>query len=828
MATTDRTSYGALPSYGSIHESTLQAPETSLERRVSPWSGFAKILTVLVGSLALVALVFANSTYVSPDQAAVPVLSLSNKAGDGWWWSVPTNRPTSAPTRPTPSPTVKPSPLPTTAPSAKPTTATPTWLPTAAPSVSPTKQPTPSPTAPTKQPTPSPTAPTPLPTLQSERVTQCSSVGTAICEKHTLLASSPSGLQYSGFKGTAEIPSAKLANTKIGAVYYSSDDGATSVQLSAADACTKSFTTYYDLTTKSPNRVRGRQGSYWSYTTEAVSFPIQQTLGGLAAGEDSDYAYLWYVCNPNTQYISTFAPTSRPTPAPTPKPTFTPQPTAPTKPTPTSKPTPKPTPKPSSSDDDQSDFGDSEENRRELVSPGQYSKTDFRRETAPRDDGRRLRYDPAAARKRTYKTYKAKYVYQESLVVGLCRASLSSKSKFTCSSFLYPTSEFESRFRTIRSVSSSTDGSVVGIVGDEGGLVVCKKSAGALSVSSCEYKSKDAFADVAFDSTGTKILVAPQTGFNLYTGNVAQFSSAMTATPKLAGPNNIAASWSSCAASDNFKSLACAQYGGYVYASSDSGATWAASSKTYFFGSLAMSGSGDTIVAGSPYSKPYLATSTFGLTWTDQSSCVSSYPTLAVSLTSGDSFFSSRDISMIKHYETNCVAGDKDCGEYDFCYLYQDSAMVYRYMGGSKTIYKSTLTYSDTSSNSTAYDDDFLRNDDAVNVIEDYADGWTWTTINTTESASYASATVSSDGAVIVAVIGEGSIQVSDDAGESWKSSHAAGKHVDWSDVITNADGSVIVAVSHEGLIYTSTDTGNTFTQADVAEDNFVSVKCSR
>jgi hypothetical protein len=43
-----------------------------------------------------------------------------------------------------------------------------------------------------------------------------------------------------------------------------------------------------------------------------------------------------------------------------------------------------------------------------------------------------------------------------------------------------------------------------------------------------------------------------------------------------------------------------------------------------------------------------------------------------------------------------------------------------------------------------------------------------------------------------------------------------------------DADGSVIVAVSHEGLIYTSTDTGSTFSQADVAEDDFVSVKCSR
>jgi len=146
---------------------------------------------------------------------------------------------------------------------------------------------------------------------------------------------------------------------------------------------------------------------------------------------------------------------------------------------------------------------------------------------------------------------------------------------------------------------------------------------------------------------------------------------------------------------------------------------------------------------------------------------------------------------------------------------------------GVKTIYKSALTYSETSSSSsssTAYGE---SEDDDADVIEDYAAGWTWTTLNTTKSASYASATVSSDGAVIVAVIGEGTIQVSKDAGESWESSKAAGKHVDWSDVITSADGSVIVAVSHEGLIYTSTDTGSTFSQADVAEDDFVSVKCS-
>jgi hypothetical protein len=142
---------------------------------------------------------------------------------------------------------------------------------------------------------------------------------------------------------------------------------------------------------------------------------------------------------------------------------------------------------------------------------------------------------------------------------------------------------------------------------------------------------------------------------------------------------------------------------------------------------------------------------------------------------------------MLKYYETNCIAGDADCGGYYFCYWYKQSSQSYVNKGGKQTIYKSALTYSETSSSSTAYgeSDDAAVTDD-VDVIEDYAAGWTWTTLNTTKSASYASATVSSDGAVIVAVIGEGTIQVSDDAGESWKSSKAAGKHVDWSDVTTS------------------------------------------
>ena len=392
---------------------------------------------------------------------------------------------------------------------------------------------------------------------------------------------------------------------------------------------------------------------------------------------------------------------------------------------------------------------------------------------------------------------------------------------------------FNAQFITVRSVHASSDGSIAAIVGDQGGLLICNMMNRFMP--RCDHKSWAKFGSVAFDNTGTNIIAAPDTGYNLKYGRVSDADSKWTSTANLAGPKGVAGSWSSCVASDSFSVLVCAQYGGYTYASRDSGVTWTASSSTYFFTSLAITSSGNSIIAGSSYSAPYVALSNDGLTWQEQKGCQASVPTNAVAITSTN-YYSARSVSITKKWRYSDPKRQRY--GYYFCYTAETTVngkTTYSGYQGTQSLYKSSTAKFSAENNGESDNDANTitvassSEDDDGSFTIDTSTEFVWSEYSNSKSASYESCAVSSDGTVIVGAIGEGGLEISVDSGDTWTTSTAAGKHVDWSDVSTSSDGSHIFAVTYNGSVYASNDYGVTLTKASVpVEDDFISVKCSR
>lgn len=393
---------------------------------------------------------------------------------------------------------------------------------------------------------------------------------------------------------------------------------------------------------------------------------------------------------------------------------------------------------------------------------------------------------------------------------SVCRVPLSGQGANSCLTFTqamktaFPTGFL---FTNIKRVTSSGDGSVAAVVGTERGLVICSKDA-AFTTVTCTQKSIARYASVAFDSTGTTILAAPVTGLAVRTGLVADdpdatYPSKWTSTPSLPNTKGKAASWTSCVASDSFKVLACAQNGGYVYVSRDSGSSWTASSKYSFYYNLAMTSSGSSFAAS-----PSLSVSANGLDWTAQTACSPSTSIYSVALSSSGSVYYTPSINTI----------------------YENSKGIWQY-DSKKSLYKTAATYTGTDGSSTDSAADGTADDTTADDATDDTNtdnDWTWESMDSSVAASYASACVSSDGMVIAAVVSDGTLKVSTDAGQSWAGDSTAGNSVDWSDIIASSDGSTIVAVSYDGAIYRSTDSGSIFLQADAPTDTYLSVKCSR
>ena len=518
-----------------------------------------------------------------------------------------------------------------------------------------TMPPTARPTNPTVKPT---FAPSSAPTTSAPSLAQttCSAFGRKSCVNFNLVASTKSGYVYTGFWGSNSLASSSGSSTTIaqGTVYYSPDKGTTFNVLTAANACTSG------------------------------------QLGGIAAGEDSSYSYVWYICNPIVV----------------------------------------------------------ETTRAKLITTNWYGTT-----------------------------------------TGVCRTGLKSGTT-SCIS----TSNSKILFTSIKNLVSSGDGSRAVAVGAENNLLMCSVTSTFASVSCSEVANtfSGAYGAVALDNTGSNIIAAPATGSNLAYASITSISGSWNwiTSPTLKTSSGSAAAWTACASNKDFTIVACAQYGGYVYVSSDGAKSWGASTSSYYFDDLAMTSAGTTWVAVGAKQTPYVALSATGLSWTQQS--CGSLPASSTSIATSSSFYYTAVQSTTTSASSSCNA--------------------------LQSLYKSSTTYTsstDASSTKSSADD-----------TDDDGD-WTWETTSSLE-APYASACVSSDGSVIAAVVSDGTLKVSTNSGADWSSANDAGSDVAWSDIISSSDGSLIVAVNTDGTIWKSADFGSTFTQADSPSDQFLSVKCSR
>jgi photosystem II stability/assembly factor-like uncharacterized protein len=258
---------------------------------------------------------------------------------------------------------------------------------------------------------------------------------------------------------------------------------------------------------------------------------------------------------------------------------------------------------------------------------------------------------------------------------------------------------------------------------------------------------------IASSADGTKLAAVANSGY-IYTST----NSGATWTEQTASGQH---AWSSIASSADGTKLAAVVNGGYIYTSADSGATWTeqTASGQLPWASIASSADGTKLVAVVYGGYPYISTDS-GANWT-QNTNVSGY-LASVSCSSDGTHIA--------------VARSQ----------------------GSGDVYFST----DSGANFTQ-----------SSVV---SGGWI---------ISIAS---SSDGTKLAAVNNGGYIYTSTDSGATWTQQTASGQR-NWTSITSSADGThLAAAVGGSGFIYISTDSGATWTeQTDVGQQNWLSIASS-
>jgi photosystem II stability/assembly factor-like uncharacterized protein len=239
--------------------------------------------------------------------------------------------------------------------------------------------------------------------------------------------------------------------------------------------------------------------------------------------------------------------------------------------------------------------------------------------------------------------------------------------------------------------------------------------------------------------------------------------------------------WNAIASSSDGAKLA-AGASGYVFTSTDSGATWTSRSNsgTHTWTSLASSSDGAKII-GTVNGGQALRSTDSGVTWTS-------------------------------------LAGSPSVYWYDVA----SSADGSKYIGATASgIYVSTdsgatwTQRSAVSAISVAMSADGAKAVASVNAGSVYTSadsGTTWTAQAGAGTRAWNAVASSSDGAKLVAVANAGYIYTSTDSGVTWTQQTAAGSR-NWYSVTSSADGSKFAAGVNGGYIYNSTDSGATWTQ---------------
>ncbi|MES2631230.1 MAG: Ig-like domain-containing protein [Patescibacteria group bacterium] len=303
------------------------------------------------------------------------------------------------------------------------------------------------------------------------------------------------------------------------------------------------------------------------------------------------------------------------------------------------------------------------------------------------------------------------------------------------------------------------------------------------------------WVDIASSADGTKLSAIPY-AFNEYvytsTDSGATWTQRTTAGARTWSSITSSADGTKLAASHGGKVIGNGSYGanGYIYTSTDSGATWTqrTASGVRQWSSLAFNDDGTKLVAS--VRSGYIYTSTdSGATWTQRTS-IGSQGWLAVASSADglklaaatEEWSSNGAIYTSTNYGAtwaeHTVEGVQSWGS---------SAMS---ADGTKRVASNYSGSIYTSTNS----------------------GITWTERISDESYDWVSVASSADGVKLLAADYDGYIYTSSDSGITWTERTSSGiKH--WSMAVSNTDGAKLVALDFNGYIYTSTNAGITWTE---------------
>ena len=274
---------------------------------------------------------------------------------------------------------------------------------------------------------------------------------------------------------------------------------------------------------------------------------------------------------------------------------------------------------------------------------------------------------------------------------------------------------------------------------------------------------------------------------NVAIANIGSFSNTYTWSPVATSDG-----WYSITSSSDGTKLAAVvrgDYGGYIYTSTNSGASWTqqtASGSRYWY-SITSSSDGTKLAA--VHYRGYIYTSTdSGATWTERS------PVTASTTRNWASITSSSDGTKL-------------------------AAVVYP--GYIYTSTDSGATWTARQTDTIRYWYSITSSSDGTKLAAVVRDGYiytstdsgaTWTTnLNSSGVRSWLSITSSSDGTKLAAVVYPGYIYTSTNSGASWTQQTASGSRY-WTSITSSSDGTKLAAGADGDYIYTSNDSGATWT----------------
>jgi sugar lactone lactonase YvrE len=323
--------------------------------------------------------------------------------------------------------------------------------------------------------------------------------------------------------------------------------------------------------------------------------------------------------------------------------------------------------------------------------------------------------------------------------------------------------------------------------------------------------------------------------------------------PWTAAVGPVASSWLSVASSSDGASLVAAGYPGYpwnydpwssdaiwaqtkiaatsemgwLYTSSDSGASWSqTSAPSNYWTSVASSANGRVLAAVAVDRRGGLADPNSHYT----------YGTIYVSTNSGASWQRTATPSVSWEAESSvAVSGDGTelvaTAYYGGAQVYTstDFGAVWRQRTGLFLPSRVLAAIASSANGKTIVTGEATGSDEGGAIHLSLDAGATWTT-TTAPSNVWSSIACSADGTKLVATVGygygsRGSIYVSADSGMTWTQTETPS--LAWSSVACSQDGTKLVAAAYDGSIYLSRDSGVTWTDAFAPNETWSSVACS-